>query len=205
MNAIDMKRIERNVWHDYFQDGLAEILIGGYFLLTGLSLFAGVGAPFVALIVFYLPLLTALKKRVTYPRTGYVKLREGDPGPLPWFALGSAVLGLVALVATLIADGVIGQPGQWYRWMPVFFGIWLGGTLLGLALRVRLLRYYVAAAVALAGGLGFPFLTLAAKLGHIGLLTSAVGGVLLLWGLAAFLRFLRRYPRLAGEDSDGQR
>ena len=26
-----------------------------------------------------------------------------------------------------------------------------------------------------------------------------------LWGLAAFLRFLRCYPRLAGEDSDGQR
>ena len=36
-------------------------------------------------------------------------------------------------------------------------------------------------------------------------LLSAVGGVLLLWGLAAFLRFLRRCPRLTEEDDDGPR
>ena len=199
MERVDLKRIERNVWRDYCQDGLADILLGAYLLMVGLFL-VGDNAAFVVFpIIFYLPLLQALKKRFTYPRIGYVELRQGDPRPLPAVILGSAVLGLVALVAVLIAAGVLTQPASWYRWMPIPFGIWLAGVFLGLGLRVGLLRYYVVAVVALASGPIFALLPLTGKLENLGLFLAAVGFVPLAWGALAFVRFLRQNPVMAEE------
>ena len=199
MERVDLKRIERNVWRDYCQDGLADILLGAYLLMVGLFL-VGDNAAFVVFpIIFYLPLLQALKKRFTYPRIGYVELRQGDPRPLPAVILGSAVLGLVALVAVLIAAGVLTQPASWYRWMPIPFGIWLAGVFLGLGLRVGLLRYYVVAVVALASGPIFALLPLTGKIENLGLFLAVVGFVPLAWGALAFARFLRQNPVMAEE------
>lgn len=199
MQKIDLKQIERNVWRDYFLDGLADMLLGAYLLTVGLFL-VGDNAAFVVFpILFYLPLLQALKKRFTYPRIGYVELRQGDPQPLPAVILGSAVLGLVALIAVLIAAGVLAQPALWYRWMPILFGIWLAGVFLGLGLRVGLLRYYVVAVVALASGPIFALLPLTGKLENLGLFLAAVGFVPLAWGALAFVRFLRQNPVMAEE------
>ena len=84
MEKIDLRQIERNVFRDYCQDGLADVVFGAYFLLLGLLLPAGTVAPFVALfVVFSVPLLRGLKKRFTYPRTGYVELRQGEASALP--------------------------------------------------------------------------------------------------------------------------
>jgi hypothetical protein len=203
MEKINLKQIERNVFRDYCQDGLVDMMFGAYFLFVGLLLPTGSVAPFIVLsIMFFAPLLRGLKKRFIYPRTGYVELRQGDPGPVPWFTLGSLVLGLIALVAVLIAAGVIAQPAQWYRWMPIFFGIWLAGILLGLGLSVRLVRYCVVAGVALVGGPTFALLPLAGKLENISLFLAAVGAVLLGWGVVAFVRFLRKYPLPAEGAAD---
>jgi hypothetical protein len=180
---FDVKQIERNVFRDYCQDGLADMVFGASCLFWGLLLLVGSGGFVIFPMVFFAPLLKGLKKRFTYPRTGYVELRQGDPGPVLGFSLGSLVLGLVALVAVLIAAGVIADPAQWYRWMPIFFGIWLAGILLGLGLSVDLMRYSVVAGVALAGG---PI--------SIGLFCAALGSVLLAWGVVTFVRFLREYP-----------
>ena len=143
-----------------------------------------------------------LKKHFTYPRTGYVAFRQGDPGLVPWFVLGSLVLGLVAFVAVLITAGVIADPGQWYRWMPIFFGIWLAGMFLGLGLQVKLARYYVVAGVALACGPLAALLPLSGKLSNIGLFFAVLGAVILAWGVFAFVRFLRRHPLPAEGDVD---
>jgi hypothetical protein len=203
VEKIDLRQIERNIVRDYCQDGLVDVMFGAYFLVLGLLLTAGTAAPFIVFpIVFFAPVLRALKKRFTYPRTGYVDLRQGDPGPAPWFILGSLVLGLVVLVAVLIAAGVIAQPAQWYRWMPIFFGIWLAGILLGLGLGVRLVRYYVVAGVALASGPIFALLPLDGKLENVGLFFAVVGAALLAWGAFAVVRFLRKNPLPAGESAD---
>ncbi len=195
LGEMDLQQIERDVVRDYLQDGLADIMIGAFFLLVGLLLPAGsIAFVIVFWILFFAPLLQALKKRYAYPRTCYVVLRQGDPQPLPWFVLGSCALGLLAMGITLVAVGAIGDPAQWYRWMPIFFGIWLAGTFVGLGLRVRLVRYYVDAATALTFGPLFALLPAAAKLGSIGRFFAALGGVLLVWGVATFVRFLVRYP-----------
>ena len=192
---MDLKQIERNLFRDFVRDGLADMLVGAAFLYIGLLLPAGGVVAFVAVgLLFYAPLLRALKKRFTYPRTGYVELRQGDPGPLPWFILGSAALGLIVLVAVLVAVGAIADPALWYRWMPIFFGIWMAGMFLGLGLNVRLARYCVVATVALVAGPACALLPLSGKLANIGLFFAVLGAVLLAWGIASFLWFLRKNP-----------
>jgi hypothetical protein len=204
VEKIDLRQIEHNVLRDFFQDGLTDILFGAFFFFLGLLLPQHGGSVVwpILLIVFFAPLLTVLKKRFTFPRTGYVAFRQGDPGPVPWFVLGSLVLGLVALVAVLIAAGVIADPGRWYRWMPIFFGIWLAGIFLGLGLQVRLWRYYVVAGLALAAGPICALLPLTGKLANIGLFFATVGAVLLAWGVLAFVFFLRKHPLPAEGNAD---
>lgn len=198
-----MEKIEQNVYREYCQDGLADMLIGTYLLFVGLALPAGTVAPFIVFpIVFGAALFRALKTRLVYPRTGYVELRQGDPQPVPWFILGSLILGLVVLVTLFLSMGIIAKPAQWYRWMPIMFGIWLAGIFLGLALGVRLVRYHVMAGVALIGGLGFSLLSLPGKLDNLGLFLASVGAVWLLWGAVAFALFLRRHPVQVEEVDD---
>jgi hypothetical protein len=204
VQEIDPKQVERDLFRDFLQDGLMEMLLGAFFFFVGLLLRNHGGLiTFPILLIVFSPLLVqALKKRFTYPRTGYVAFRQGDPGPIPWFVLGSLVLGLVALVVVLVAAGVISDPGRWYRWMPIFFGIWLAGMFLGLGLQVRLLRYYVVAGVALAGGPLAALLSLDGKLANVGLFFAAVGAVLLACGVVAFVRFLRNHPIPAEGTTD---
>ena len=203
IEQLDLGRLERDVYRDYFQDGLVEMLTGAYLLLIGLGLPIGGAVPFfLFLLLGYARLLRALKTRLVHPRTGYVELREGDPQPLPQFVLGSLVLSLVALVATLIVVGVIARPAMWYRWMPILFGIWLAGIWLGLGLRIGLLRYYLLACVALIAGLAIPFVSLDEKLGHLGLLLAVVGATALIGGGITLLRYLHHHPRLPKEDDD---
>jgi hypothetical protein len=97
---------------------------------------------------------------------------------------------------------VITEPAEWYRWMPIFFGIWLAGMFLGLGQSVRLARYYVVAGVALAAGPICALLPLAGKLANLGRFLAAVGAVLLAWGVFAFIRLLRQYPRPAEGTTD---
>jgi len=204
LEKIDLKQVEHNVLRDFFQDGLTDMLFGACFFFLGLLLpqHGGLVVFPILLLAFSAPLTMGLKKHFTYPRTGYVAFRQGDPGPVPWFVLGSLVLGLVALVAVLITAGVIADPGQWYRWMPILFGIWLAGMFLGLGLQVRLARYYVVAGVALAGGPLATLLPLSGKLSNIGLFFAVLGAVILAWGVFAFVRFLRRYPLPAEGNAD---
>jgi hypothetical protein len=203
METIDLKQLERNIFREYVQDGLTDLIFGAYFLLLGLLLqTGGTVAPFIVLYtLFFVPLLRALKKRVTYPRTGYVELRQGDPAPLPSLVLGAVALGLVTLVVVLIAVGAIADPAQWYRWMPIFFGIVVAGILIGLGLKVRLVRYHVVAAVALVGGPAATLLPLAGKLAHIGLFMAAIGALILSGGVLALARFVRTHPRLSEEGA----
>jgi hypothetical protein len=180
------------------------MLFGASLFFLGLLLpqHGGLAVFPILLLASSVPLTMGLKKHFTYPRTGYVAFRQGDPGLVPWFVMGSLVLGLGALVAVIIAAGVIADPGQWYRWMPIIFGIWLTGMFLRLSLQVRLVRYHVVAGVALAGGPLAALLPLSEKLGDIGLFSAAVGVVLPAWGVLAFVRFLRRHPIPAEGSAD---
>jgi hypothetical protein len=203
VKGLDLDQIERSVFRHYLQDGLFDILMGVYFLFVGLALPSGPVAVFVVLPIFvFVPLMRWLKKRVTYPRAGFVELREGDPQPVPYFVLGSFALGLVVLVIVLVGLGVIGDPALWYRWMPILFGTGISGMLLGLGLRVGLPRYYVEAGVALIGGPIATLPVLSEKLGNLGLFFAAIGALVLIGGILTLVRFILQHPPVVTENDD---
>jgi len=76
---VDLKEIERRALTAYHEDGLLDIFIGGYLLFFGLSSFIEFEHRIV--VSWFLPALGTLlyseaKKRVTYPRLGYVRFTK---------------------------------------------------------------------------------------------------------------------------------
>ena len=191
--VIDPKAVARQVWQDMLRDGLMELSLGAYLLLTGIFLQADLSALFILLIVTFPSMIKAAKERFTYPRIGYVKLpeREKNIGRYIVAALVAAVLAL-ALVVLLSRTGEKTQ--MLYRWVPLLPALILVAALVTTAQRSGLMRFHVMAALALAVGLTIPFVELPRKLDSIALYLMVVGPIFLLWGAVIFINFLRAYP-----------
>ena len=211
--GIDLKEIERRVEQSVFQDGLVEIMMGGFLLVVGVSLAGGSRLVLrllllISLLVIFLgnPLLERLKKRYIYPRIGYVKLRpekEADPK-------GIAVAGIVYVVVLLGSMGLfhltMGEERGWV-WFNYFlpastgFMLAIGPFWLGETYGVK--RGYVFAALFLLSGVAIPVLGIASGYEAVRLECLLVGVISLISGAIMFTRFLRKYPVLAGEGRDG--
>lgn len=207
---IDLKEIERRVEQSVFQDGLMEIMMGGFLLVFGALLAAGPKLTlFISLLVIFFgnPVLERLKKRYIYPRIGYVKLRpekEADPK-------GIAVAAIVFVVILLGSMGLfhltMGEDRGLAFWFNYFFPgatgfmlaigpFWLGET-------YGVKRGYVWAALFLLSGIAIPVLGIASGYKAVGLECLLVGMVSLISGVVMFTRFLRKYPLPAEEGGDG--
>jgi hypothetical protein len=94
MNNDDMKQVEKRVRRYWYTDGIAELAVGGMFVLLGLyfgiqgifedkspiSVILQVSLVFVMIAGFTGVgwLVKTIKARLTYPRTGYVEYRVND-------------------------------------------------------------------------------------------------------------------------------
>lgn len=195
---LDHKTVERNAMRDSLQDGLMELFLGGYFLLTGMLIQADMSALFVLLMIFLPTLLKRAKERFTYPRIGYVKFSDADRD-----------IGRKALVALVFAVLLIGlvvflrRHDDWtetlYRWVTLLPALLLLFVLVATGQRSGLMRFFVMAALALAAGLVIPFVRLPEKMDNIALYLLIMGGVLLPWGAVIFANFLRKNPLPAGD------
>jgi len=207
---LDLKEIERRAEQSVFQDGLMEIMMGGFLLVFGASLATSMGLTlFISLLVIFLgnPVLERLKKRYIYPRIGYVKLRpekEADPK-------GIALAGILFVVIMLASMGLfplaMGKERGWAFWFNHFFPastgfmlaigpFWLGET-------YGVKRGYVFAALFLLSGIAIPVLGIASGYEAVGLECLLVGAISLISGVIMFARFLRKYPIPAEGTSDG--
>jgi len=198
---LDLKEIERRVHQSVFQDGLMEIMMGGFLLVVG-ALFAIsmklILLPSLLVIFVGNPLLERAKKRYIYPRIGYVKLRpekEADPK-------GIAVAALVFVVILVGSIGIfsltMGKDRGWAFWFKYFlpgstgFMLAIGPFWLGETYGVR--RGYVFAVLFLLSGIVFPVLGIASGYEAIGFECLLVGVISLISGVIMFTRFLRKYP-----------
>lgn len=194
--------IERKVreTHRYFyNDGLVEMGVGFIFLLTGLGLVgwllfednqvlriaSALALPLLATLGALLMkrAVTAVKERVTYPRTGYVAYREGQPSRGRWLIMAAA---LILAVASFFLPELLAK-------MPIAIGGILAVVLANLGYRVSLARFYVSAFVAfllgLVGAIFVPDELLGAALTFVG-----AGLVLLVGGFIALLNYLQEHP-----------
>ena len=209
---VDIEKIEKRTVQSFYDDGLPEISLGLTFLLFGGYFFAQAAAPegsalgpalsvlFILVIVsagfLVSRILRFLKRRITYPRTGYVAFKKKEPSSK-------------RRAATMVVGGIIGAAiAALYGISPSFKTLFpaVNGLLLAVAVllfagKVGLVRFYILSAAAAVIG----FAVTAAGVGDIkgiGLYYGLFGAALILSGLVALVAYLRKSPRADREDTD---
>lgn len=190
----DLKELQKRTKRYWYTDGLNEIAFGLICVVLSLYFLAQVLLPLDSLLANLLTagfillvlgsafltrwIVTTIKERLTYPRTGYVSYAK--PGARQnWLA---AILGL--LFATLLVAFFATHPAS-LAWMSAASGLVFAAVWAVLANRLGLSRFYLLAGAALIFG-AIPTLTgmqeilgLATFYGLIGLAMFVSGGLTL--------------------------
>jgi hypothetical protein len=203
---IELKEIERKVYTSYHQDGLMDISIAFIVLAFGIMMvldMAWMGAIFAAVGI---PLYAAAKKVLTVPRIGFVKFAPYRAKAMQTIALVVfSLLMLLGVVAFMQVEG--GSTPTWLLFAIEYPMLVIGSSLailfclVGYTFRTK--RMYAYALLSLttffAGSLMyFPLYYYMILLGTL----------LLLFGSAMLIRFVRKYPlRATGTtgDSDNEK
>jgi len=210
---VDIEKIEKRTVQSFYEDGLFEIALGAVFLLLGGYFFAQMTAPKgstledVLSILFVLVIgssaflasriLRFFKRRITYPRTGYVTFKKKEPSTR-------------RRVATAVVAGIIGASlAALYSLspsvkvlLPAVNGLLLAIAVLLFANKIGLIRYYLLAAASAVIG----FAVTAAGIGDIkgvSLYYGLFGAAALLSGLVTLVVYLRRSPRPGAAGPEG--
>lgn len=186
----------------WYEDGFAEIAVGGLFALVGGFLYLQsitLGTPLVAVISIGMTLLilggsflvkqfvNTLKKRVTYPRTGYVSYDPGDRrGSGRWFIVGFA---FVLAVAVLIFRDWVADAGL--EAMSTVGGLLLAAIFGAMGASFRLTRFYFIAAAAVVIGVAASLAGLGDVLG-MAVFFAAIGMLVLISGIFTLSQYLRK-------------
>jgi len=207
---IDLDEIERKMWREANSDGIMELLLGILLFFTAGTWARSNFTIFLALVpIFGNRVIEALKARFTYPRIGYVELKEEDGKSLGWGILGYvlAVIAVVSIVAAVFYGGNL-ESFDAYRWVPLAFGaIFLGGMIYLHGKSGDPVAYLYSFVTLVAGGI-FTFYGFESSNGFesskhiIQLYLLSLAGFFLLAGLVRLLTFMRRNPVLVMPDAD---
>jgi hypothetical protein len=197
---VDLKEIEQKAFRISQQDGLMELVMGICLLAMSTRLFSRVliGMFPLAMLLFR-PVLNAMRKRFTYPRTGYVKLVEDKPkDAIAGIAIITLiVIAVLAVAFILLAD--VGDFGLWLKWVPFWAGVVLAIMFISLAAKSGTTRYYIFALWSAVYGIVLSILNFKPIETGTLLYFFAMGALLTPSGLVLFLRFLRKYPETLKE------
>jgi hypothetical protein len=202
MKDKSMAQAEQRALQYWLIDGIAELVMGGFFVLLGL--YFGAQAVFpedspvgsmltpAMLMVFVVAGLTArslirmLKERLTYPRTGYVAYHQPSK-KRRWLTLALA-FGMAMLVSALFASA----PAS-LAWIPAVSGLVIGAYWVYHAHRMGVLRFYALAALSAIAGTTITLAGVGETLG-IPLFYIVLGLALMISGGLTMLSYLRRQP-----------
>jgi MFS family permease len=210
---VDIEKIEKRTIQSFYEDGLTEIafsvillLLGGYFVAqAGLPDSSKWGAElsgiFILLIVsagfLVNRLLRFLKRRITYPRTGYVTFKKKEPSRKRRVATAAVAMIISGSLAALYNI----SPSLKVTY-PAVNGLLFAIAVLLFANKVGLARFFVLSAASAVIGLAVT----AAGIGDlkgIGLYYLFFGAAVLVSGLAALAVYIRRFPRPSPDASEG--
>lgn len=212
-SALDLKQIERNAFRFNYQDGLMDILLGT--IIVGIGFYAYLpksGYSTANWVWFTLTFLVAQglywagKKFITQPRMGQVRfgsIRQRKNKTLA-IVMGIVVLlqGLIVGATTLgwfnpgIGQKLFGDIPVEHLAVAALSSFFVGPPLIFIAYMTDFLRgYYIALLFALAVFLMIYF--------NQPIYPFIIGGVIIVPGLALFIRFLRMYPVPHADESHG--
>lgn len=196
---IDLRKIEQETRFALHQDGLDEILVGlSLGIMAVFFLDFRLSTALVAGCAIQILLKPICRRRITYPRVGYAKLRETKDKVTGRTILAVAVvLVLVGLVLFFVSQ---------LRWLlPLYLGVVLAGLTLAQVGRTAHSYDYVVTSLFFVGGLvGLMLIRFSYDAG----LATAMQGwilaaILVPIGIVKLVRFLTKYPRPTTEGGNG--
>ena len=190
---MDIKRLEREVYRSTWEDGLLDLFFGVGLLILALSWLGELHALTGLAPALLVPLWAPIRKRVTEPRMGLVRLterrRSTERAKLFWLlGLGvmTLVVALLGFVLVAVTPGPSLEPGSLVAGLPAAL-LGVGALLVAAMLGLWSFALY-GLVLLLAGGV-----VAVADL-HPGWAFLGAGLLVLAVGLARLLRFLRANP-----------
>jgi len=201
-NNTDIQELEQETYRYSMQDGLAEILVG-----LILVAFAGLIEDyswfysFLLLIVFMIPIWGKLRRKLTYPRIGYVKVRQDEPSRsgMAVLLIVMAILVVFPLTLFLIPSNNPIYDTLW-KYFPVAFGVMMILPSFFLVEKTADHRYYALGLLTVTTGLIFILLEFEPPSAGPVLYLLGWGVAIILVGLATFIRFIRKYPIIEPDE-----
>jgi hypothetical protein len=197
MQLAEIEQIEEKIYEEYNQDGAAECLMGGGLILAGCSMAAHTSSTVIGIVPVLIVLLgRAWKKRITFPRLGYV---EFSSKRRMMKRRGILLLLIAALAGTALAVwatnmNLFGSSASWGTQSRLFFG----GMISVIIVMVGIIRktshfYWVAIA-------NFVFILASFWWNFSGGYALMLTGVVCLGiGLPKLMRFLSAHPVIIQE------
>lgn len=211
---VDVSYVEKRVQRHFLEDGLWEIFTGVVLILLGAIAYSLDDFLYMLLLLMTLfnnSIMQFFRKRLIYPRTGYVK-----PAPPSerrrrlWKQKLIAVFIIIVLFAAF-AVLVTKYGAAWMTpivpWLPLVFGVMLAVGSLYLARRSGLPRFYFIALLCVLIGVGASFLVMSSALsGGMGIFMGflATGLVVIVSGGIILSIFIRNHPLLDEEELNGE-
>lgn len=209
MNGSMLDEIRQRTYRYYYEDGLVEIAVGGFLIVTGLSLglleraqidgrFAcifGLSLLVMAVVGAYAvkTAIMALKERISFPRSGQVRYGE-QPSSGRW--LLAVAVALVVLINFFLPDST--------AQMTLMVAGLMAAILVFMGMRVGLRRMQLAAIFPVAAGIFSSFFTLGEitvldEVTGIAMVFAISGLAILISGTLALLTYMRKNP-VGGKD-----
>ena len=198
---ISVKEADRKVFRTVYNDGLWDIFLGCFFLIFVIAPYLSPSLGDFWSSVVFLPFWGAaslaillIRKYIVAPRIGVVKFGTARKIKLMRFSIVMLIINVVALILGLVAAVSFGRfPGQM---ISIFFGLIL---LIGFSIAAYLLdfsRLYIYGLLVGLSPLIGEWLYTYAKAAHHGfpITFGTSAGIMILVGLAVFLRLLRNNP-----------
>ncbi|UCE41455.1 MAG: hypothetical protein JSV17_00230 [Candidatus Aminicenantes bacterium] len=199
---INLASFGKKVFKDSLQDGITEILTSILFVFFAITYGKDIFIISAILGIFVLaPGIKVLKKRFTYPRTGYVELDEDKPKihfkQMAIFIL--IVAGLAAISFILLGSN---QDDLTLRqWSPAIAGVICSAGFFYLAHKSGLVRLYIFVAISVISGIILSALKFEGDYTYTGmaLFCFVIAIMSFVSGIIIFIRFLQKNPPMIEE------
>jgi hypothetical protein len=201
----DLKKLEKNAYLSYHNDGLIDIFTGLYALLFGIIFYMEPAMYFFFLgfIVLAVPFYMWMKNKVTAPRMGYVQFKPERQARIQLFQQIILIIVFLAVIIStaiwvlatfkMIPPMVNEFLTQYYM---LYYGLILSVILFIGAYLSNIKRLYVYGVIVLIIFIGLHFVDVPQKLG-LGLIIAGI--VILLFGIMTLILFLKNYPVPEGD------
>ena len=212
IEKINFKEIEQKIYRHEYLDGFTFVFLG--FILILAAIVINLHAVFMTILVVafiaIFPISKELRSHFTYPRLGYFKVKTEDPKKLfPGMVLFSSVISISFIILLFIFTGddprSLYDYENWFRFMPIIFGLVMFGPSLDMVDKTGQKRYYSLGGFATLIGIIIVWLDLPMPRDGLTIYLLLLGSISCIVGVVTFVKFIKNYPIIEiSEPSDIQ-